>query len=57
MGDGEGTDFSCSADYLEARLVLGTWGKPHFSFHCWKFLHETNICQVSPLSQARQQRQ
>ena len=26
MGDGEGTDFSCSADHLEARLVLGTWG-------------------------------
>ena len=55
MGGGEGTAFSCSADHLEVRLVLGTRGKPHFTFHCWKFLHETSVCQVSPLSQAWQQ--
>lgn len=54
-GGGEGTAFSCSADHLEVRLVLGSRGKPHFTFHCWKLLHETNICQASPLSQAWQQ--
>lgn len=47
MGGGEGTAFSCSADHLEVRLVLGSRGKPHFTFHCWKLLHETNMSSVS----------